>query len=80
MEAPGAPDPTQAAGGQPPAYPGGVRPQLPPIGYQPADSQVHGGYGAAGGMVYQSNGQMAYPPNYPHSPYAQGGQVYQPRE
>lgn len=80
VEAPGAPDPTQAAAGQPPAYPGGVRPQLPPIGYQPADSQVHGGYGAAGGMVYQSNGQMAYPPNYPHSPYAQGGQVYQPRE
>ena len=77
VEAPGAPDPTQAAG-QPPAYPGGVRPQLPPIGYQPADGQVHGGYGA-GGMVYQ-NGQMAYPPSYPHSPYAQGGQVYQPRE
>lgn len=77
VEAPGAPDPTQGAA-QPPTYPGGVRPQLPPIGYQPADGQVHGGYGG-GGMVYQ-NGQMAYPPSYPHSPYAQGGHVYQPRE
>ncbi|KAN0086428.1 hypothetical protein V8E54_000116 [Elaphomyces granulatus] len=37
----GAPaDPSQ--GGQPPSYPGGVRPQLPPIGYQPADGQVPG--------------------------------------
>ncbi|BCR88022.1 putative C2H2 transcription factor (Con7) [Aspergillus chevalieri] len=78
VEAPGAPDPTQTAATQPPAYPGGVRPQLPPIGYQPADGQVHGGYGATGGMVYQ-NGQMAYPPNYPHSPYTQGGQMYQPQ-
>ncbi|KAB8227569.1 putative C2H2 transcription factor (Con7) [Aspergillus alliaceus] len=35
-------------------------------------------YGApGGGMVYQGNGQMAYPPNYPHSPYGQSGQVYQ---
>ncbi|KAJ6172583.1 hypothetical protein N7470_001650 [Penicillium chermesinum] len=32
-----------------------------------------------GGMVYQSNGQMGYPPNYPHSPY-QSGPVYQQRE
>jgi hypothetical protein len=76
----GAPaDPSQ--GGQPPSYPGGVRPQLPPIGYQPADGQVPGQYGAAGaggGMVYpQGNGQMAYPPNYPHSPYGQNNQVYQ---
>jgi hypothetical protein len=29
-------------------------------------------------MVYQ-NGQMAYPPNYPHSPY-QSGPVYPQRE
>lgn len=66
------PDPSHAAAA-PPAY-AGVRPQLPPIGYQPADGQVHNQYGAhgAGGMVYQGNGQMAYPPNYPHSPY-QGG-------
>lgn len=72
-----APDPSQ--GGQPPSYPGGVRPQLPPIGYQPADGQVPGQYGAAGaGMVYpQGNGQMAYPANYPHSPYGQSNQVYQ---
>ncbi|KAJ5666907.1 Zinc finger C2H2 [Penicillium macrosclerotiorum] len=54
--------------------------QLPPIGYQPADGQVPGQYGApGGGMVYQSNGQMGYPPNYPHSPY-QSGPVYQQRE
>ncbi|BCR96459.1 putative C2H2 transcription factor (Con7) [Aspergillus luchuensis] len=78
VDAPNPADPAQA--GQPPAYPGGVRPQLPPIGYQPADGQVPGQYGAgAGGMVYQGNGQMAYPPNYPHSPYGQTGQVYQPQ-
>ncbi|GKZ25117.1 hypothetical protein AbraIFM66951_010889 [Aspergillus brasiliensis] len=79
VDAPNPADPAQT--GQPPAYPGGVRPQLPPIGYQPADGQVPGQYGAgAGGMVYQGNGQMAYPPNYPHSPYGQTGQVYQPRK
>ncbi|KAJ5176045.1 Zinc finger C2H2 [Penicillium canariense] len=78
VEAPGPSDPSQ--GGQPPSYAGGVRPQLPPIGYQPADGQVPGQYGApGGGMVYQSNGQMGYPPNYPHSPY-QSGPVYQQRE
>ncbi|KAF7177409.1 hypothetical protein CNMCM7691_005614 [Aspergillus felis] len=74
VDAPGPTDPAQA---QPPAYAGGVRPQLPPIGYQPADGQVPGQYGGASGMVYQGNGQMAYPPNYPHSPYGQSGQVYQ---
>ncbi|PGH16665.1 hypothetical protein AJ79_01537 [Helicocarpus griseus UAMH5409] len=76
-------DPSQAA--QPASYPAGVRPQLPPIGYQPADGQVPGQYGASAGagLVYPpSNGQMAapYPANYPHSPYGQGNQVYQPRE
>ncbi|KAL4979905.1 hypothetical protein BDW66DRAFT_83748 [Aspergillus desertorum] len=72
----GAPDLSQ--GGQPPQYPGGVRPQLPPIGYQPADGQAPGQYGAgASGMPYQGNGQVGYPPNYPHSPYGQSGQVYQ---
>jgi len=77
VDASGPPDPSQ---GQPSAYGGGVRPQLPPIGYQPADSQVPSQYGApGGGMVYQSNGQMGYPPNYPHSPY-QSGPVYQQRE
>lgn len=75
-----APNPSDPSHGQPPAYGSGVRPQLPPIGYQPADSQVPGQYGAppGGGMVYQ-NGQMAYPPNYPHSPY-QSGPVYPQRE
>ncbi|EAW13946.1 putative C2H2 transcription factor (Con7) [Aspergillus clavatus NRRL 1] len=78
VDAQGPTDPAQA---QPPAYAGGVRPQLPPIGYQPADGQVPGQYGGAGGMVYQGNGQMAYPPtNYPHSPYGQSGQVYQQRK
>ncbi|KAL4931333.1 putative C2H2 transcription factor (Con7) [Aspergillus undulatus] len=79
MDPSGAADPSQA--GQPPSYPGGVRPQLPPIGYQPADGQVPGQYGASpGGMVYQGNGQVGYPPNYPHSPYGQSGQVYQQRK
>ncbi|KAJ5634760.1 hypothetical protein N7528_002602 [Penicillium herquei] len=71
--------PSDPQAGQPSAY-GGGRPQLPPIGYQPADSQVPGQYGGpGGGIVYQSNGQMGYPPNYPHSPY-QSGPVYQQRE
>ncbi|KAJ5373115.1 hypothetical protein N7517_005121 [Penicillium concentricum] len=75
------PNPSDPSHGQPPAYAGGVRPQLPPIGYQPADSQVPSQYGGppGGGMVYQNNGQMAYPPNYPHSPY-QSGPVYPQRE
>ena len=73
-------DPSQQ--GQAPNYPANVRPQLPPIGYAPADGQVPGQYaGQQPGMVYQqSNGQMGYPANYPHSPYAQGGQVYQQRK
>ncbi|KXG54140.1 Zinc finger, C2H2 [Penicillium griseofulvum] len=78
VEPPNSSDPSH---GQPPAYAGGVRPQLPPIGYQPADSQVPSQYGGppSSGMVYQNNGQMAYPPNYPHSPY-QSGPVYPQRE
>ena len=79
VEAQGPPDAHAAA--QPPAYSAGIRPQLPPLGYQPADGQVHGQYGApGGGMMYQGNGQVPYPPNYPHSPYPQGSQVYQPRK
>ncbi|GBF65734.1 C2H2 finger domain transcription factor [Trichophyton mentagrophytes] len=68
------------------SYAAGVRPQLPPIGYQPADGQVPGQYGAPpGGLVYPpGNGQMpaTYSPSYPHSPYGQGSQVYPqpPRE
>ncbi|DAA79084.1 TPA_exp: putative C2H2 transcription factor (Con7) [Trichophyton benhamiae CBS 112371] len=62
------------------SYAAGVRPQLPPIGYQPADGQVPGQYGAPpGGLVYPpGNGQMpaTYSPSYPHSPYGQGSQVY----
>jgi hypothetical protein len=81
VEGPPPADPSQAA--QPPPYPAGVRPQLPPIGYQPADGQVPSQYSASpgGGMVYpQGNGQIAYPANYPHSPYGQANPVYQPRE
>ncbi|OQE89486.1 hypothetical protein PENNAL_c0014G01175 [Penicillium nalgiovense] len=75
------PNPSDPSHGQPPAYAGGVRPQLPPIGYQPADSQPPSQYGGppGSGMVYQNNAQMAYPPNYPHSPY-QSGPVYPQRE
>ncbi|KAJ5907583.1 hypothetical protein N7495_000265 [Penicillium taxi] len=65
--------PSDSQPGQPSAYGGGVRPQLPPLGYQAAESQVPSQY-APGGMVYQN-----YPPNYPHSPY-QSGPVYQQRE
>lgn len=79
VEAQGPPDPAQAAA-QPPTYAAGIRPQLPPLGYQPADGPVHGQYTApGGGMMYQGNGQVPYPPNYPHSPYPQGSQVYQPQ-
>ncbi|KAJ5485212.1 C2H2 finger domain transcription factor CON7 [Penicillium diatomitis] len=78
VDAPGSSDPSQ--GGPSSGYGNGVRPQLPPIGYQPADGQVQSQYGGpSNGMVYQSNGQMGYPPNYPHSPY-QSGPVYQQRE
>ncbi|KAJ5456195.1 C2H2 transcription factor (Con7) [Penicillium desertorum] len=75
------PNPSDPSHGQPPAYASGVRPQLPPIGYQPADSQPPSQYGGppGSGMVYQNNAQMAYPPNYPHSPY-QSGPVYPQRE
>ncbi|KAK2759428.1 hypothetical protein FQN54_002906 [Arachnomyces sp. PD_36] len=79
VEGPPPADPSQGA--QPPPYPAGVRPQLPPIGYQPADGQVPSQYSASpgGGMVYpQGNGQIAYPANYPHSPYGQANPVYQP--
>lgn len=79
------PDPNVTTAQQPPqpaSYPAGVRPQLPPIGYQPADGQVPNQYGTStgNGLVYQNgNGQMpaSYPANYPHSPYAQQSQVYQ---
>jgi len=58
--------------GPPASYPGGVRPQLPPIGYAPADGQVPGQYGGAGMAYPQGNGQIGgYPGGYPHSPYGQ---------
>merc|ERR1712072_689836 len=57
----------------------GARPSLPPIGYQSADGHAQGQYAQPqGGMVYpQGNGQMGNYANYPNSPYAQQGQVYQ---
>ncbi|KAL8243692.1 hypothetical protein R6Q59_009950 [Mikania micrantha] len=57
----------------------GARPSLPPIGYQAADQQGQGQYGQQpGNMVYPQGGShMPYPGNYPNSPYAQQGQVYQ---
>ncbi|KIW48028.1 hypothetical protein, variant 2 [Exophiala oligosperma] len=60
----------------------GGRPSLPPIGYQSADGHAQGQYGQPqGGMVYpQGNGQMGSYANYPNSPYAQQGQVYQQRQ
>ena len=66
-------------------YPTGVRPQLPPIGYNQSGAQVPGQYPAAAPptaspdqMNSQGNGQMYS--TYPHSPYNSGGQVYQQRE
>ncbi|KAK5467552.1 hypothetical protein LTS15_000525 [Exophiala xenobiotica] len=60
----------------------GARPSLPPIGYQSADGHAQGQYAQPqGGMVYpQGNGQMGNYANYPNSPYAQQGQVYQQRQ
>lgn len=63
------------------AYPAGVRPQLPPIGYSSAGGQVSPAQypGGADQMYQQGNGQVY--PVYPHSPYGtQPSQVYQQRE
>jgi len=58
-------------------YPG-VRPQLPPMQYNPSAAQVPAQYPAAtDGMYQQNNGQMYS--TYPHSPYQQGSQVYPQR-
>lgn len=60
----------------------GGRPSLPPIAYQSADGHNQGQYGQQpGNMVYpQQNGSMPQYGNYPNSPYAQQGQVYQQRQ
>ncbi|OQV10515.1 hypothetical protein CLAIMM_14501 isoform 3 [Cladophialophora immunda] len=60
----------------------GTRPSLPPIGYQSAEGHAQGQYGQPqGGMVYPPGStQMNSYPNYPNSPYAQQGQVYQQRQ
>ncbi|MCJ1410764.1 hypothetical protein MMC19_004850 [Ptychographa xylographoides] len=60
-------------------YPPGVRPQLPPIGYAPAGGQVAGQYPGGPDPMYGQapNGAQQMYSSYPHSPYNQGGQVYQ---
>ncbi|MCJ1306691.1 hypothetical protein MMC25_000334 [Agyrium rufum] len=58
------------------SYPPGVRPHLPPIGYQAAGGQVPGQYAGGVEQMYQGNG---YPGGYPHSPYGQGQQMYPQR-
>ena len=57
-------------------YPPGARPQLPPLGYS-GGNQVGGQYPNDANQMYQqgNNGQVYS--TYPHSPYTQGGQVYQ---
>ena len=61
------------------SYPPGVRPQLPPLGYNQAGAQVAGPYPGGAEQMYQSgNGGQIYS-NYPASPYQQGQQVYQQR-
>jgi transcription factor CON7 len=60
----------------------GGRPSLPPIGYQQPEGHAQGQYAQQpAAMVYpQQNGQMPGYANYPNSPYAQQGQVYQQRQ
>jgi hypothetical protein len=72
-----------AAAGAAQAYPPGVRPQLPPIGYTPGQpGQPQGHYPPQpNGMeqMQQYSGNPMYG-NYPQSPYAaQGNQMYQQR-
>ena len=64
------------------AYNGGVRPQLPPIGYNQTGGQVPAQYAAAAApdQVYSQPGNSQLYSTYPHSPYQAGGQVYQHRE
>ncbi|KAK5118047.1 hypothetical protein LTR62_004093 [Meristemomyces frigidus] len=56
-------------------------PQLPPIGYQPANGQAPGQYAPAqhvdGAQQYGAGAQMYGAQGYPQSPYAQGGLQYQ---
>ena len=72
-------------GGEPPAdpnqpqgqnyQPGGQRPQLPPIGYAPAGSQVPAQYPSGVDQMYQAQNNGNVYPGYPHSPYGQGQQM-----
>ena len=75
-------DPAQA--GSAAAYPPGVRPQLPPIGYSPGQpGQAQGHYPAQANGIEQMQQYGSNPlySNYPQSPYAGpgGNQMYQQR-
>jgi hypothetical protein len=71
-------DDTAPPGG---TYPPGVRPQLPPIAYQPGQPPHAQGQYPPGGMpepMPQEYGRLYQ--NYPPSPYGQGNQMYPPRK
>ncbi|KAI9789363.1 MAG: hypothetical protein M1833_002427 [Piccolia ochrophora] len=73
-------DPAQASSAN--SYPPGVRPQLPPIGYQPGQAgPVPGHYAAPANGIEQMQqyGNNPLYPNYPQSPYGPGNQMYQQR-
>ncbi|KAI9826119.1 MAG: hypothetical protein M1832_000568 [Thelocarpon impressellum] len=76
-------DPAQASSAA--AYPPGVRPQLPPIGYTPGAQagQVQQGHYPAQPNGIEQMQQYSNNPlysNYPQSPYGQGNQMYQQRQ
>lgn len=79
VESPNPAEPSQGSPGS--NYPSSVRPQLPPIGYTSQGGQVSGHYPAPANGIEQMQqyGNNNMYPNYPPSPYGQGGQVYQQR-
>lgn len=79
VESPNPVEPSQGSPGT--NYPSSVRPQLPPIGYTSQSGQVSSHYTAPANGIEQMQqyGNNSMYPNYPPSPYGQGGQVYQQR-
>jgi transcription factor CON7 len=74
-------EPAQASSAS--TYTPGIRPQLPPIGYQPAQAgQVPSGHYQAppSGIEQMQYGNNQLYQNYPQSPYGQGNQMYQQRQ
>ncbi|KAI9764714.1 MAG: hypothetical protein M1840_008106 [Geoglossum simile] len=71
-------EPAQASSAS--TYTPGVRPQLPPIGFQPG--QVPPGHYQApqSGIEQIQYGNNQLYQNYPQSPYGQGNQMYQQRQ